>query len=91
MALLLTLCGCGGKTEADADLDNDRGLSAGTITQLCEIGDTLYYAMWNGTTYLLYYFEKPSGISGPLCGKPECQHTDKDCNAYVEGSVSIGS
>ena len=91
LALLLTLCGCGGKTEVSADLDNDRGLSAGSIAQLCEIGDTLYYTMWNGTTYLLYYFEKPSGISGPLCGKPECQHTDKDCNAYVEGSVRIGS
>ena len=54
LALILTLCGCGGKTEAGADLDNDRGLSTGSITQLCEIGDTLYYTMWNGTTYLLY-------------------------------------
>lgn len=91
LVLLLTLAACGSVTETDASLDSDRAFSARSMAQLCEIGDTVYYTMWNGTTNQLCYVEKPTGISGPLCGKPECQHTDKNCNAYVEGSVKIGS
>lgn len=26
---------------------------------------------------------KDTGIGGPLCGKTECRHDDKDCNAYL--------
>ena len=29
------------------------------------------------------YRDKQSGVSGKLCGKPECAHEDKTCNAYV--------
>ncbi len=39
---------------------------------------------WNS---LIVYTDKKTGISLPLCGKPDCMHgKDPDCNAYVGGS-----
>ncbi len=36
---------------------------------------------------LIVYTDKKTGISLPLCGKPDCMHgKDPDCNAYVGGS-----
>jgi len=31
----------------------------------------------------IYYYDKASGISGPICGKPDCDHTGMDCDAYI--------
>ena len=32
---------------------------------------------------MLYYADKATGISGPLCGRPECTHDNTDCNTYM--------
>lgn len=32
---------------------------------------------------MLYYADKATGISGPLCGRPECTHGSESCNAYM--------
>ena len=91
LVLLLTLAACGKVTEPDASLDSDRAFSARSTAQLCEIGDTVYYLIMGQSGKLVYYYDKVSGVSGPLCGKPECRHTDTNCNAYVGTAVAIGS
>ena len=37
----------------------------------------------------LYYYDKATGDCGPLCGRPECTHTDAGCNSYVGGASSM--
>ena len=32
---------------------------------------------------MIIFFDKASGLSMPLCGKPECSHDDATCNAYA--------
>ena len=49
---------------------------------------------WNGVTYYLtaewlYYYDEASGISGKLCGKPECDHNNHNCNAHVLSLIHI--
>ena len=91
LVLLLNLAACGKATEPDASLDSDRAFSARSTAQLCEIGDTVYYLIMGQSGKLVYYYDKVSGVSGPLCGKPECRHTDTNCNAYAGTAVAIGS
>ena len=31
----------------------------------------------------ILYTDKGTGITLPLCGKPECRHNDENCNAYI--------
>ncbi|MCR5808431.1 MAG: hypothetical protein K6G56_02600 [Clostridiales bacterium] len=39
---------------------------------------------------LLRYWDKQSGESGPLCGKPECDHTTAECGAMIfSGNSSL--
>ena len=73
----------------DYDANNDfilignYGLSGGG---LCSTDDTIYYIIQHNekqTYCTLMYRDKKTGISGPLCGKPECLHNDRDCNAYI--------
>ncbi len=35
---------------------------------------------------LLYFCPRGGDTFYPLCGKPNCQHNDKNCNAYFDGS-----
>ncbi len=37
-----------------------------------------------------YYYDKASGLSGPLCADPSCAHDSRNCGAYVgvHGSVT---
>lgn len=41
------------------------------------------YSMIGEKADLMMYCELSTGISGPLCGKPECTHDNPDCNAYI--------
>ena len=50
--------------------------------------DTVIYKLSTDRSAILFY-DKASGISGPLCGKPDCSHTGTDCNAYVSNGHSI--
>ena len=94
--LMLTACGCRESSaipeeSGNGSLDSDRAFSARSTARLCEIGDTVYYLIMGQSGKLVYYYDKVSGVSGPLCGKPECRHTDTSCNAYVGTAVAIGS
>ena len=95
--LLLTACArqesADGTTAAASDPNAPAGLSSALID---ESGDNTYLVSDNfqnltesdSTIYKLvidriYYYDKASGISGPICGKPDCDHTGMDCDAYI--------
>ena len=92
LILVLTLAACGDNPAGlgdggTRDIDADRSFSHPQVLA-CEAKETVYTVVQNrdstGTLFqLLYYFDKTTGISGPLCGKPECRHNDQDCNAYL--------
>ena len=53
--------------------------------ELCRTEDTIY-SFYDGVgvkRIMITYTDKATGISGPLCGRPECLHEDETCNAYV--------
>lgn len=54
---------------------------------MCE-SEQAYYLFSTSNNYL-HYYDKESGISGILCGKPDCDHSDTSCNAYFIGSGDL--
>ena len=51
----------------------------------CKNGQVLYFMSetnQNGFRQI-YYIDKETGTSGPLCGKPECRHDSLHCNSAV--------
>ena len=52
---------------------------------ICSTEDTIFsftcYA--SDTDHLLRYTDKATGLTLPLCGKPECTHDNINCNAWV--------
>ena len=52
---------------------------------LTQTNQTIYSFCQNKENDIIMYTDKSTGISGPLCGKPECLHSDDTCNAYVDG------
>lgn len=69
------------------DYDADPSFYHGFSTSeygLCRTEDTIYsFCDHTGADMLITYTDKATGISGPLCGRPECLHRDATCNAYV--------
>ncbi len=61
------------------------GSSASGTPTSCSTETTYYYMAKSadGWGKMLYYMDKATGLSGPLCGKPECDHTDSACNGYL--------
>ncbi len=57
-----------------------------TGMDMCETEDAYYGRDLLSEFYM--YWDKQSGVSGKLCGKPECAHEDASCNAYVGPSDS---
>ena len=51
-------------------------------TELCETVDALYGVLYSTPDYLRY-IDKSNGVNGILCGKPECTHSNYECNGYV--------
>lgn len=49
---------------------------------LCATDDTVYF--FDGGSDLIMFWDKATGISSPLCGRPECLHSGSSCNAYVQ-------
>ncbi|MBR6006748.1 MAG: hypothetical protein IK064_03890 [Clostridia bacterium] len=68
----------------DPEHEFDNRFAEQTLS-ICETEDAWYWC--TGYLYYLYYYDKPSGETGPLCGRPECEHEEKynnkDCNAYI--------
>lgn len=69
--------------EYDADISF---IQHGSTEQrgLCVTEDTIYF-YWDEH---LLFTDKDTGITLPLCGKPECTHTDNSCNAYIGGEAA---
>ncbi len=53
----------------------------------CATEDTLYSIGTIGNYDYIFFCDLTTGISGPLCGKPECTHNDGRCNAYTRGAA----
>ena len=67
----------------DADPSFYHGYSTSSYG-FCSTEDTIYsFCDHTGADMLITYTDKATGISGPLCGRPECLHRDATCNAYV--------
>ena len=96
LILLLILAACGGSPadgEGPASLESDRTFSRSRILA-CEAENVVYAVVRDSAARdssdflfdMLYYFDRETGISGPLCGKPECLHNDRSCNAHLGNS-----
>ena len=89
LALLLTLAACGAVREKaggnDREIDTTRSFFQGlTLIQAAETEDTIYFI--SKYSDVIRYVDKATGVGGPLCGRPDCLHNDKSCNAYAGGS-----
>lgn len=83
LILLLSLLSCGKAEEDDRGFDAARSFAHFySSTWVRETTDTLYFRGWG--EHYIKYADKATGISGVLCGRPECRHNDENCNAYVE-------
>ena len=60
---------------------------------LCQTEDTIYslYDTYtpNKTRDILMFTDKATGISLPLCGRPECLHNSSTCNAYMTDASGL--
>ena len=70
-----------GKDAANTYLVNDN-------FQCLTESDSAIYKLVSSRDFILYY-DKGSGNSGPLCSKPDCDHTGNECDAYVCGASSL--
>ena len=100
LLVLCLLCSCGTPEESDTSLllddqfdtaeflpEYDFRNEFGKWRGMCE-SEQAYYLFSTSNNYL-HYYDKESGISGILCGKPDCDHSDTSCNAYFIGSGDL--
>ena len=68
--------------QGEEDFDNRFGMNN---NRLVETENAYYFSAFNSSW--LYYYDKASGESGVLCGKPDCTHDDgaidPDCNGLI--------
>lgn len=92
LAALIFLTSCSNADRADTDTSNaqkSRDYVQGSLSSgaSCAItNDTVYFKPFSSYSNIKYA-DKKTGISGALCGKPECTHTNSSCNAYVSYDV----
>lgn len=87
VVLLLNLLGCGKAEKEDRSIDSMRSFARyAPMVFATETADTIYFMARLGEQYLKY-LDKATGISGFLCGKSECRHNSKTCNAYAGHTV----
>lgn len=87
---LSLLCSCNHSTitkDVRTDsVDSQRGF-ARFENRFAEHNGILYFE--NASSLIGYkadtlmFYDTETGITGPLCGKPECTHHSRDCNAYI--------
>lgn len=59
---------------------------------VCATEDTIFFSPNNGSlnrSSFLHFTDIASGVTMPLCSKPECSHTDDTCNAYLASSGQV--
>lgn len=75
----------------DYDADPSYIHTQSTIYPVCSTETTIYsypkVSLDNGNAVL--FTDKETGISMPLCGKPECLHNDESCNAYALDAMGL--
>lgn len=89
--MLFALAACGKDSVADgigATYNREFVHATSPAQVACATEDTVYFVPWLGER--IYYIDKATGISGPLCGKPECGHNDTSCNAYFNDVYGMG-
>lgn len=87
MLFILSACSPAASVTLPENYDSIRSFIHGVASTACATDSTVYFLC--GNDGMLRYTDKASGITGPLCGKPECAHNDANCNAYI-GSHSYG-
>lgn len=87
--LLFSLLGCREENETNTQtLDTARSFyQYYPLVMAAESEDTVYYM--DMFSSVIQYVDKATGISGPLCGKPECTHDSESCNAYVGSTARM--
>ena len=74
------------KSAVDCDRDFSRLMSNMAVSD-----EALYFADMNTSPLKrLIFIDRESGLSGPLCGKPECLHDSQDCNSFLANERVLG-
>ncbi len=82
LALLLALAACGEEAEPPRAVDTARSFAKSSAPlYAAETPDAIYFIGFFDN--YIKYVDKATGVSGVLCGKPECRHNDADCSAYT--------
>ncbi len=83
LALLLALAACGEKAEPPRAVDTARSFAKSSAPlYAAETPDTIYF-IDRYNNYYIKYVDKATGVSGVLCGKPECRHDGDGCSGYT--------
>ena len=89
--------GCSVKTELPEKSRNTEGyenyfLYSFTAGQILESEDSYYMIHQGGAGgYFIYTLDKENPMQWlPLCGRPDCSHQDKNCNASISNPAAIG-
>ncbi|MCD7770639.1 MAG: hypothetical protein LUH23_00880 [Oscillospiraceae bacterium] len=86
--LLTTLCSCGSKEAIEVTVTEDCDYNFFQYRQdTCSNEAVVYFVL--PYEQMLMFYDKQSGVCAPLCGKPECDHTDYACNAYFPSSDGL--
>jgi len=67
------------------DMQPDYAVSGGSV---CRKDKVYYYKPFYNFNYI-YYYDETSGISGKVCGKAECTHHSRECNAFCNSPCGI--
>ncbi|MCD7804851.1 MAG: hypothetical protein LUH03_06860 [Oscillospiraceae bacterium] len=86
--LLTTLCSCGSKEAIEVTITEDCNYNFFQYREnACSNEAVVYFEL--SDEQMLMFYDKQSGICAPLCGKPECDHSDASCNAYYPGGDGL--
>jgi hypothetical protein len=80
MLAVLSACGKGGHSLPRTPAD-DR--FANMYADVVETDGAVFFHKTLKSGALLYYYDKLTGESDVFCSKPECQHSDSSCQAFM--------
>lgn len=90
LALLMTSCGASDSTnDAISEYQDDNNfVNFNTLHHAANSELGFYFTDIVYDQQLMFY-DKKSKKSVPLCGKPNCSHNNKDCNAFLDGIEKV--